>query len=331
MDVLITGAAGFLGQELAVALVDEPNIIRHLTLTDLVEPTIPPSLRESGVKIKSIALDLTKPEAREALFGQPFHCVYLLHGIMSGAAEANLDLGLKVNLHATMCILDKIRRPDTLARADDMLPKVIYASVGAVYGPAQPGEVVSEQTLPLPQSSYGSQKLMIETLINDYSRRGLIDGRICRLPTVTVRAGAPTGAASSFASSIFREPLAGKRATLPVSRDQSMFITSPQTVIKNLLHASQVPKEQFGMSRVVLLPGIKVSVQQMLDVLEEVGGRDTLAFIDEKPEGATNRIVSSWASDWDTPRAFSMGFHADMPLLENVQAYFKRYVKTTSN
>jgi nucleoside-diphosphate-sugar epimerase len=269
-----------------------------------------------------MSADLTNAEARQTLLSSAtFNCIYLLHGIMSGAAEANLDLGLEVNLESQIAILNLLRTtyPGTT--------KVVYASVGAVYGPAQKGEVVSEKTVPMPQSSYGTQKLMIETLINDFSRRGLIDGRVCRLPTVTIRAGAPTGAASSFASAIFREPLSGKRAVLPVSRDQEMCICSPRTVIKNLVTASKIPKEKFGISRTVVLPGIKVSVQQMLDALEEVGGKMALDLIDEKVDESTNRIVASWPADYDTSRAASLGFETDISLLENAQEYFRRYVE----
>lgn len=232
-----------------------------------------------------------------------------------------MDLGLAVNLESQIAILDILRKtyPGTT--------KVVYASMGAVYGPAQEGEVVSEKTVPIAQSSYGAQKLMIETLINDFSRRGLIDGRVCRLPTVTIRAGAPTGAASSFASAIFREPLNGKRAVLPVSRDQEMCICSPSTVIKNLIIASKIPKEQFGLSRTVILPGIKVSVQQMLDALEEVGGTAALNLIDEQVDEATNRIVASWPAEFDTSRAAALGFEPDISLLENVQQYCRQYIK----
>jgi nucleoside-diphosphate-sugar epimerase len=320
MKVLVTGASGFIGQELAIALLGDSSF-SEIVLTDLVKPHIPYATSGHGIALRSVSADLTNAEARQALLGSTtFDCIYLLHGIMSGAAEANLDLGLKVNLESQIAILNILRTtyPGTT--------KVVYASVGAVYGPAQKGEVVSENTVPVPQSSYGAQKLMIETLINDFSRRGLIDGRVCRLPTVTIRAGAPTGAASSFASAIFREPLSGKRTVLPVSRDQEMCICSPRTVIKNLITASKIPKEKFGLFRTVVLPGIKVSVQQMLDALEEVGGRAALELIDERLDEVTNRIVASWPADYDTSRAASLGFEPDISLLENVQEYFQRYI-----
>lgn len=320
MHVLVTGAAGFIGQELAVALLNAPDIAA-ITLTDVVQPSAPLVLHARSVSIDCLAVDLTNAKQRSSLFqSEAFDCIYLLHGIMSGAAEANLNLGLEVNLKSQIAILELLR--DTGSGST----KVIYASVGAVYGPTQKGDLVSEKTVPTPQSSYGAQKLMVETLINDFSRRNLIDGRICRLPTVTIRAGTPTGAASSFASAMFREPLNGKRTTLPVSRDQEMCICSPRTVIKNLVHASTISKERFGISRTVLLPGIKVTVQQMLDALKQVGGKKALDLVNEQIDEAINVIVASWPADFDTARAESLGFEPDVPLLENVQEYYRRYV-----
>ena len=319
MRILITGAAGFIGQELAAELLRHSGC-SELVLTDTAEPGAPKSPSTKPPLVRCVAADLLNAETRLSLFTPAaFDCIYLLHGIMSGAAEANLDLGLKVNLETMMAILDLVRTKYPGST------KVIYSSVGAVYGPAEPGEMVSEKTVPMPQSSYGAQKLMVETLINDFSRRGLLDGRICRLPTVSVRRGQPTGAASSFASSIIWEPAQGRRAVLPVSRDLRMRICSPQTVVRNLVHASSVPKEKFGLSRTVILPGITVSVQEMLDALEEWGGKERLGLIDEEIDPPTNRIAASWPADFDTSRAEALGFEKDFDLAENVRLNAVQY------
>lgn len=332
MQVLITGAAGFIGQELAAAVLHStcPFEVSALTLTDVVKPN-PPAAQvpnsNNRAAVRCVTADLTDADQRRALFHRgEFDCIFLLHGIMSGAAEANLELSLKVNLESQLGILNVLRK---ISRSTT---RVVYASVGAVYGPAQKGEIVSELTVPQPQSSYGAQKLMVETLINDFSRRDLIDGRICRLPTVTIRAGAPTGAASSFASAIFREPLAGKTTVLPVSRDQEMCICSPETVIRNLIIAADLHPKSFErmLSRTIILPGIKVSVQQMLDALEMVGGKEALSLVEEKVDEATNRIVASWPANYDTSKAAKLGFVPDVSLLENVRQYWKRYVQIES-
>lgn len=176
-------------------------------------------------------------------------------------------------------------------------------------------------TCPLPQSSYGAQKLMVETYINDFSRRGLLDGRIVRLPTVIVRPGAPSAAASSFASGIVREPLKGEKSILPVSRDLEMWVCSPMTVVSNLVYVKDIPKEKFGKSRIVNLPGITVTVQQILDSLEAVGGSKAMSLIEEARDPKIEAIVGSWPARFDITRAQGLGMKGDVTLVETVKAF----------
>lgn len=187
--ILIAGAAGFIGQALATALLEEPTV-SHLILTDVVTPSIPTakSSTASLCQIQTLAADLTSPSVCEDLFGATQDLdlthVYLLHGIMSGAAEANLDLGLRVNLDSMRYILDSLRSRRQQQNSSALV-RVIFPSSLAVFGPSEGGNVVvSEKTQPLPQSSYGAQKSMVETLLNDFSRRRLVDARIVRLPTM---------------------------------------------------------------------------------------------------------------------------------------------------
>lgn len=197
----------------------------------------------------------------------------------------------------------------------------VFPSSLAVYGPSSPGDVTSEKTCPLPQSSYGAQKLMAETYLNDFSRRGLLDGRIVRLPTVIVRPGAPSAAASSFASGIVREPLKGERSVLPVARSLEMWVCSPKTVVRNLVLVKDVPKEKFGISRTVNLPGITVTVQQILDALEAVGGTPATSLVDETPDAKVEAIVGSWPAKFDISRAEALGMQGDVSLVETVQTF----------
>lgn len=211
-------------------------------------------------------------------------------------------------------ILDQLRvhHPGTV---------VIFPSSLAVYGPTGPGEITSESTNPLPQSSYGAQKLMVETYLNDFSRRGLLDGRIVRLPTVVVRPGAPSAAASSFASGIIREPLKGEKSILPVSRDLEMWICSPKTVVANLIRIKDVPGEKFGLSRVTNLPGITVTVHRMLEAVERVGGIQALNLIEERRDTKIEAIVGSWPARFDTSRAKDLGLKDDQTLVETINEF----------
>ena len=179
LAILITGAGGFIGQALAGALLSDPAVER-ISLADVFEPPIPKPEAPFNVSIRPLACDLTSQEECESLFKSDFDVVYLLHGIMSGASEANLELGINVNLDSTRRILD-------ICRHHKPGVKIIYTSTTAVYGPpSSPRELTTERIAPSPGSSYGAQKLMIETLLNDFSRRGLLDARITRLPTVNL-------------------------------------------------------------------------------------------------------------------------------------------------
>ncbi|EEQ33757.1 hypothetical protein McanMca71_003895 [Microsporum canis] len=322
-SILITGANGFVGQELAGGLLNAcPNV--RLTLTDVtVAPPVPASAKpEDAGRITSLKADLTSQAAVDELISSPsqYDVVYILHGIMSGASEANFDLGMKINFFSIHYMFERLRK---------VIPgvKVVFASSLAVYGPTPPGFMINERNLPpLPTSSYATAKIATELLLNDYSRRGFLDGRSVRLPTVTVRAGAPTGAASSFASGIIREPLKGEKSTMPVRRDTELWICSPYVVVENMIYAKDIPKEKFGDSRAVNLPGIKVSVQEMLQVLEQVGGKEKRALVEEKYDETIDKIVQGWSPNFDITWAKELGFKEDMSFLESVKRYISEHV-----
>lgn len=315
--ILITGAAGFIGQELAAALLlQSPH---RLLLTDVVTPPVPAVAAEFASRVESKKCDLTDPAALDSLLStsKSYAAVYLLHGLMSGGAEANLELGWRVNLDSHRNAIDYLRKnnPGTV---------VVFPSSLAVYGPSQQGEISSELTTPLPQSSYGAQKLMIETYLSDMSRRGLLDGRVVRLPTIIVRPGAPSAAASSFASGIVREPLKGEESILPVARDLEMWVCSPDTVVSNLVLIKDVPASRFGPSRVLNLPGITVTVQDILDGLNAVAGPKAVALVKEERDPKVEAIVGSWPSRFDTKRAESLGMLPDLSLSENFTRFAAR-------
>ncbi|EKG13929.1 NAD-dependent epimerase/dehydratase [Macrophomina phaseolina MS6] len=315
--VLITGASGFVGQELASALL-AASADYHLTLTDVAAPKSPP--RADPSRITATQTDLTDPGAAAALLDtQKWHAVYTLHGIMSSGSEANLELGYRVNLDAHRHIYDHLR-------VHQPLTTVIYTSSTAVYGPprtAGPSQTFTESTMPLPQSSYGTQKLIIEHLLNDYARRGLLDARVVRLPTVMVRPGAPTAAASSFASGIVREPLNGEKSVLPVSKDLHMWVCSPATVVANLVAVKDVPAAKFEglLTRTVNLPGVTVKIADILDALEAVGGKEARGLVEEKADPVIEKIVLSWPEKFDVSRGLELGLKPDGSLIETVKAY----------
>ena len=232
---------------------------------------------------------------------------------MSGQAEADFDLGMQANFDATRLLLER-------ARHSENRPRVVFASSVAVFGGSVP-PVVQDDTAPTPQTSYGVQKLMCELLLADYSRRGYVDGRALRMPTICVRPGVPNKAASSFASSIVREPLADKETICPVSPETRMWLMSPRRAIENLLQGNDLQESALSAGRVVNMPGLSVTVREMVAALERVAGPSVSRYIRWEPDPIIARIVNSWPGLFSTPRAQTLGFRGDSNFDEIVRAH----------
>jgi nucleoside-diphosphate-sugar epimerase len=180
----------------------------------------------------------------------------------------------------------------------------------AAFGGALP-DVLDDAITPAPQTSYGTQKVINEYLIADYTRKGFIDGRSLRLPTVVVRPGKPNLAASSFASGIIREPLAGVVSECPVPDATGVWILSPRRVVEAFVHAHDLPSDAWPSTRVVNLPGITLTVREMIDAMGRVAGRDAVSRVVFRPDARIQSIVRTWPIRFRTERAHAMGFRAD--------------------
>ncbi|WP_372614518.1 D-erythronate dehydrogenase [Halomonas sp.] len=315
MHIVITGGAGFLGQRLLARLLERSELdgqaIRRLTLIDQVEPRVPAS---ADVEIIPLAMDITAPQAMDSVLAERPTVIYHLAAVVSSAAEGDLGLGMRVNFDATRGLLEGCRH-HALSET-----RLIMASSVAAYGGDLP-DTLDDMTALQPQNSYGTQKAMCELLINDYSRRGLVDGRVLRLPTITIRPGRPNAAASSFASSILREPLNGEEAICPVPTDLELFVMSPGRVIQALIHGAEVPRADWAPFRAFMLPGITVSVGEMLETLGEVAGDEALARVRHEPDAGITAIVSNWPARFDTAKARRLGFEGDRSFREIIEAF----------
>lgn len=312
MKVIITGGAGFLGQRLATALLQEHALpFNELVLVDIQQPISP----VNDPRVRCLAMDITEPHAAKQLVTADCSVMFHLAAIVSSHAESDFDLGMRVNFDATRQLLEA-------ARQNAPAMKFIFTSSLAVFGGKLP-PIVNDQCVVLPHSSYGAQKAMCELLINDYARKGYVDGRVLRLPTISVRPGKPNKAASSFASGIIREPLHGETSVCPVSPELALWVSSPSTVIRNFIHAATLSASQFGSSRIVNLPGISVTVQQMMSALGDVAGEQVQARVSFVPDEAINRIVASWPGNFDIQRALGLGFSAD----ENFQQIIRAFIR----
>jgi nucleoside-diphosphate-sugar epimerase len=199
-------------------------------------------------------------------------------------------------------------------------PKFVFTSSIAVFGGMLPDPVPDDAAL-TPQSSYGTQKAIGELLVHDLSRKGMIDGRSLRLPTITVRPGQPNKAASSFASGIIREPLAGERAVCPVSPQTRMWVSSPRAAIDNLIVGHEAPAAAFATRRSISVPGISVGVGDMAAALRRVAGDAVADRIDWRPDPAIERIVSTWPAAFAATLGRSLGMRADRDFDAIVAAY----------
>ncbi|MGI8635940.1 MAG: D-erythronate dehydrogenase [Segetibacter sp.] len=299
MQIIITGGAGFLGQRLAKALLKNAVDFEVLVLADIILPANPSN--DSRVKCQQV--DLSKEGAAKNLITSRSAIVFHLAAVVSSQAEKEFDLGYTVNLDITRVLLEACRHHNSQI-------KFIFSSSLAVYGGTLPA-LVTDMTAVTPRSSYGTQKAMGELLVNDYSRKGFVDGRVLRLPTICVRPGHPNLAASSFVSSIIREPLNGEQAVCPVSTDLALWLSSPDTIIENIIKAAVFNAAAFEGWRTVNLPGIGVTVREMLASLERITGKEAVDRVKFIPDESINKIVSSWPGAIDNSRAIEMGFKAD--------------------
>jgi nucleoside-diphosphate-sugar epimerase len=322
--ILITGAAGFIGQLLSEHLLREPQY--QLILTDVIEPPIP-SKAKNPSNAKSIKVDLSDTKSLNELIASslPLDAIFIFHGIMSSGSEANFDLGMKVNLHATQSLLEALRQASSKQKK---LIRVIYASSQAVYGQPLPA-VIDENVMATPEGSYGAQKLICEALVNDYTRKGFFDGLSTRFPTISIRPGKPTQAASSFLSGMIREPVEGKECIIPLKdRSFKSWLCSPKTLSENLVYALSVDLGKLEKhKRVVNMPGIGVTVQEMMDALANVAGKEKLELLKEETDVDMERILRSWGTDFDNKLAYSLGFKEDVSFEQAVRDYISSLEK----
>jgi D-erythronate 2-dehydrogenase len=322
LNVLITGGAGFLGMRLARALCEldglstsdgEQQSIEKIMLFDHVSA----DLRGQDKRIQSVVGDVSDQDQIAHAIGDGVHSIFHLAAVVSGQAEQDFDLGMRVNVDASRWLLEA-------ARKTGRKPRVIFTSSVAVYGGPLPA-IVTDETALLPQSSYGAQKAIGELLLQDYSRKGYVDGRVARLPTITVRPGKPNQAASSFVSSIIREPLSGEPAICPVKPETPIWISSPETAIQNLIRLHEVPEDLLGHHRVVNLPGLSVTAQQMVDALGASLGADYVKQVEWRFEQRIQNIVGTWPQAWDAARARSLGMVGDESFEQVILSYANQW------
>ncbi|MGQ0510593.1 MAG: D-erythronate dehydrogenase [Betaproteobacteria bacterium] len=317
MNILITGGGGFLGFRLAKTLLARGTLGgKPVSSITLLDGAFPPSVAQEP-RLKAVTGDVSDAATIAGVCTPDTGAVFHLAAVVSGAAEADFDLGMRVNYKGMELLLAQMRK----CRKEGAPPaRLVYTSSVAAFGGELP-PVLDDATIANPQTSYGAQKVIGEYLVSDYSRKGFIDGRSLRLPTVVVRAGKPNAAASSFASGIIREPLNGVVSECPVAPETGVWLLSPGRVVDAFIHAWELPPEAWGTQRWLNLPGITATVAQMVEALRKVAGDEVAKRVLYKADARIQAIVRTWPVNFRTPRALAMGFKPDPDVESVIRAY----------
>ncbi|GLK57188.1 nucleoside-diphosphate-sugar epimerase [Methylopila capsulata] len=316
MHILVIGAAGMVGRKLTEKLVANGALagrtIERLDLVDVVAPKAPDG---AAFPVNVSAADLSEPATASLLVADKPDVIFHLAAIVSGEAEADFDKGWRINMDGTRYLLEAIRHAN-------YVPRLVFTSSIAVFGAPFP-EYIPDDFHLTPLTSYGAQKACCELMLADYTRKGFVDGVGLRFPTIVVRPGAPNKAASGFFSGIIREPLSGIEAILPVGDDVRHWLASPRAAVQFLIHAAEIDGAAVGPRRNITLPGVEVTVGQMIEGLKAVAGDAVASRIRREPDATVLKIVSGWPEAFEAKRAAELGFKADASFEAIVRAHIE--------
>lgn len=322
MNILITGAFGFLGRRLVARLLDAGHLrdssgnaqpVEKIILSDIETPA------RHGIddpRVEVVQGDLADASFVDGLVSPDISSVFHLGSLVSGGAEQDFVLGMNANFLGTWNVLDASRKAGNV-------PKVVFTSSIAAYGGKLPSVLSDDQRL-TPESSYGVQKAIGELLVAEFTRKGYIDGRSVRLPIVAIRPGKANTAASSWASAIVREPLAGEDYVCPVGPSDSAFLLSPKKAIEGLIVAHETDADLWGNDRSVMMAGLTCTPRQMVDSLERIAGRDVADRVKWGNDPFIRTIVNSWPNSFSLEKATRLGFQRD----SSVDAIIQDYMET---
>lgn len=330
MKVLVTGGGGFLGRLLAGRLLERGALtgpsgraeaIDSLVLLDVAHPPMGPDLAggadPGGGRVRLVTGDVTDGTlVRSLVDGET--SVFHLASMVSAGCEADFDGALRVNLDGGRAVMEA-------CRATGAAPRLVFSSSIAAYGGDAVAGVVSDTSRLTPETTYGTTKVICELLVNDYTRKGFLDGRSARLPTVAIRPGRPNAAATSWVSGLFREPLAGEECVVPVEPSTRLPISGYRTVVDNLIRLHEVDGAALGNDRGLNLPALAVSVHEMLAGLRAAADRP-LGPVVARPDPAVTRMFSTWASRSSFDRALALGMLADPDVESIVRAYIEDFL-----
>lgn len=318
MKILVLGAAGMIGRKLIERLLQDQQIggkqITSVTGFDVIDHI--PDVAPGSISYTSVTGDICDQQLIGALLDPEPELIFHMAAIVSGEAEADFEKGYRINLKGTQNLFDGI------VSREGYVPRVVYASSIAVFGAPFP-EAIEDDFHLTPLTSYGTQKAIGEMLLADFSRKGHMDGIGLRFPTIVVRPGKPNAAASGFFSNIIREPLNGERAVLPVEDDVRHWVASPRSAVQFCIHAALIDGEEVGPRRNLTLPGLSITVGEMVSALERVAGKDVAQLIDREADQTIRAIVANWPRNFNAERALELGFRSETAFDDIIRAHME--------
>jgi nucleoside-diphosphate-sugar epimerase len=324
MRVVITGGSGFLGQMLTRRLHDRhaltgpsghPESIDSIVVFDAVAP---PGHTPADPRVESVVGDIRDTEVVRSLVDHDDVSVFHLASMVSAGCELDFDRAMAINVDGARVVLEACRARASTAR-------LIFSSSIVAFGGVGIEEIVSDRTKLTPETTYGTTKAICELLVNDYTRKGFVDGRSARLPTVVIRPGQPNAAASSWVSGIFREPLNGIDCVVPVDPDMHIPIAGYRTVVENLILLHEVDGEKLGPDRALNLPALAVTPREMAAALRRAADRP-LGEIRSEIDPAISSFFRGWAQHSSFDQAAALGFARDEAVESIVAAYIEDFL-----
>jgi nucleoside-diphosphate-sugar epimerase len=302
MKIVITGSNGFIGNALVARILEQNGLgAGHPELTELclVDLQLP---EYTDPRVTRVVGSIADASVREAAAGGDPDVFYHMASLPGGASERNFEAGYAVNVDATFALFRLL--------AKQAVPvKLVFASTIAVFGVPLP-DYLDDETLPMPGLSYGAQKLMGEMLLNDMSRRKMVDARSVRLSGILARPSGPSGLISAYLSDVIHAARKGEHYTVPVSKAAPTWVLSQTRCIDNLIHAARVPGEALPARRIWTFPALRLTIGEQVGAMAELLGPHVHDLISYKPVESIEKQFGNYPP-LSTKLADSIGFTHD--------------------